>query len=175
MFELCFGCHCPNIHRIEFLKHPWRWHWYQFLCNIPICARSMLIELPILFGWLTLNFLSKQCYRYAYYHRSPQRFFLKTRGTWTTSLTWKKIPCNIPFCSICYFLFTLWVPFWGTSIGPLFMNGFNSIESTLLEDPCTAISQTVTVLLLKKKKLKNQCIPMLNFKPLTGFLVLVRW
>lgn len=151
MFELCFGCHCPNIHRIEFLKHPWRWHWYQFLCNIPICARSMLIELPILFGWLTLNFLSKQCYRYAYYHRSPQRFFLKTRGTWTTSLTWKKNSCNIPFCSICYFLFTLWVPFWGTSIGPLFMNGFNSIESTLLEDPCTAISQTVTVLLLKKK------------------------
>lgn len=87
----------------------------------------------------------------------------------------KTIPCNIPFCSICYFLFKLWVHFWGTSIGPLFMNGFNSIESTLLEDPCTAISQTVTVLLLKKKELKNQCIPMLNFKPLTGFLVLVRW
>lgn len=54
------------------------------------------------------------------------------------------------------------------------MNGFNSIESTLLEDLCTAISQTVTVLILKKKNLKNQCIPMLNFKPRTEFLVLIR-
>lgn len=91
MFECCFGGHGPNVYWKEFFKTYMQLkHWYQFLCNIHICARSMLIELPIRFGWLTLKFLSKQCYRYAYYHRSPQRFFFKTRATWTTSLTWKK-------------------------------------------------------------------------------------
>lgn len=127
-------------------------HWYQFLCNIPICARSKLIELPILFGWLTLKFLTKQCYIYAYDHRSPQKLFKKQEAHGPHRSPEKTIPYNIPFCSICYFHFKLWVLFWGTSIGPLFMNGFNSIESTLVDDPCIVISQTVTVLLLKKKK-----------------------
>lgn len=127
-------------------------HWYQFLCNIPICARSKLIELLILFGWLTLKFLTKQCYIYAYDHRSPQKLFKKQEAHGPHRSPEKTIPYNIPFCSICYFHFKLWVLFWGTSIGPLFMNGFNSIESTLVDDPCIVISQTVTVLLLKKKK-----------------------
>lgn len=128
MFERCIGGHGPNVYWKEFFKTYMQLkHWYQFLCNIPICARSMLIELSIRFGGLTLKFLTKQCYRYAYYHRSSQRFFLKTRGPCATSLTWKKIPCNIPFYSISYYHFKLWVPFWGTSIGLLFMNGFNRI------------------------------------------------
>lgn len=127
-------------------------HWYQFLCNIPICARSKLIELLILFWWLTLKFLTKQCYIYAYDHRSPQKLFKKQEAHGPHRSPEKTIPYNIPFCSICYFHFKLWVLFWGTSIGPLFMNGFNSIESTLVDDPCIVISQTVTVLLLKKKK-----------------------
>lgn len=112
-----------------------------------------MIELPILFGWLTLKFLTKQCYIYAYDHRSPQKLFKKQEAHGPHRSPEKTIPYNIPFCSICYFHFKLWVLFWGTSIGPLFMNGFNSIESTLVDDPCIVISQTVTVLLLKKKKI----------------------
>ena len=59
-------------------------------------------------------------------HRSPEQQFLVT------------------FYFVAYAISNFEPPFWGPSIGPRFMVGFNNLEFTLFEDPCIVISQTVT-------------------------------
>lgn len=112
----------------NFLKHTCSWN-----IDINFFVISLYVQeacwLNCQFFWMVnIKVLNKTMLQICILPSFSTTIFLKTRGPCATSLTWKKtIPCNIPLCSICYYHFKLWIPFWGTSIGLLFMNGFKRI------------------------------------------------
>lgn len=55
----------------------------------------------------------------------------------------QNVTFNLVAYAISFLNFELF--FWGPSIGSGFMVDFNNLKSTLFEDPCIAISQSVAL------------------------------
>lgn len=137
----------------NFLKHTCSWN-----IDINFFVISIYVQeacwLNCQFFWMVnIKVLNKTMLQICILPSFSTTIFLKTRGPCATSLTWKK-QFLVKFRYIAYVITILNFESLSGEPALVYCLWMALKESTLFEDHCIAVSQTVRVLLLKKTKFK---------------------